>query len=87
MLCEYFDEKITVINIFGTGAWGKICYNNLVGVGIEILNFVDNDMSKWDADFQGLKVISSDKLKDTDVPVLIAVKEHGEEDDNYDKRC
>lgn len=79
VLCEFFNEKITTINIFGTGTWGEICYNNLVGVGIEILNFVDNDTSKWDTEFQGLKVISPDKLQDVDTPVLIAIKEHGEE--------
>lgn len=79
LLCEYFDEKITTINIFGTGIWGERCYDILKCCGIEILCFADNDTSKWDTDFQGIKVISPDKLKDTDVPVLIAVKEHGEE--------
>lgn len=79
LLCEYFDEKITALNIFGTGIWGELCYENLLGAEIEILYFIDNDMSKWDTDFQGIKVISPDKLQDTDAPVLIAVKKHGEE--------
>jgi len=78
LLDEYFDEKITVINIFGTGVWGKNCYKILISDGMEILYFIDNDMSKWNTDFQGIKVISPDKLRDIDVPILIAVKEHGE---------
>lgn len=79
MLCEYFDEKITAIIIFGTGVWGEICCEKLMSVGIEILCFADNDTSKWDTYFQGIKIISPDKLQDNDTPVLIAVKNHGEE--------
>lgn len=79
LLCEYFATSVNRIIIFGAGIWGKTCYKNLVDAEIKIIYFTDNDMSKWDTDFQGTKVISPDKLQNTDVPVLIAVKEHGEE--------
>lgn len=78
LLCEYFDEKITAINIFGTGIWGEICYEKIMDAGVEILYFIDNDASKWNSDFHGIKVIAPDDLQD-DTPVLIAVKNHGEE--------
>lgn len=78
LLDAYFGKKIRAINIFGTGAWGEICYNNLVNNEIEVPFFIDNDTLKWNAVFQGVHVISPDKLKDMSVPVLIAVRRDGD---------
>ena len=94
LLYIQFGKIITSIIIFGTGVWAKKCYENLTDTGIEILYFVDNDMSKWGMNFCGIKVISPRELQYTDTPVLIAVKEYGEQikrqlerDDNTKLKC
>lgn len=78
LLDAYFGEEIIAINIFGTGVWGEICYNNLVSDGIEVLFFIDNDTLKWNSLFQGIHVVSPDKLKEVSAPVLIAVRGDGD---------
>lgn len=79
LLCEYFHETIKKIIIFGTGGWGEECYKNLKDEGVEVLYFADNDISKWNTDFYGIRVIDPCKLQDMDSYILIAVEKSGEE--------
>lgn len=79
LLGAYFNKNITTIIIFGTGIWAERCYCNLMKSGVEIHCFSDNDMSKWDTFFEGIKTIPPQRLKDIDIPVLIAVREAGDE--------
>ncbi len=79
LLCEYFHETIKSIIIFGTGIWGEECYKGLIDDSVEILYFADNNTSKWDTDFFGIRVIAPSELQNMNSYVLIAVKESGEE--------
>ena len=79
LLCKYFNSKIGDIIIFGTGTWGERIYKALSKADVHIIAFSDNDSVKWGTRFCGIDVIPPDKLKNMDVYVLIAVKEHGDE--------
>lgn len=78
LLRAYFNENITTISIFGTGIWAGRCYRNLMGSGVEIQYFSDNDMTKWGTLFEGIEIVTPQKLKQIDVLVLIAVREAGD---------
>lgn len=79
LLKMLFDTRIDKVLIFGTGIWSEICYNALVQTDINVTGFSDNNSVKWNIKFQGINVINPIELKNMDVYVLIAVKEHGEE--------
>lgn len=79
LLCEYFHETVRTIIIFGAGAWGEECYKALVDGGVEVLYFADNDVSKWNTAFLGIRVIDPGQLWDMDSYVLIAVQNNEEE--------
>lgn len=79
LICEYFHKTIATILIFGTGVCAEQCFENLSDSGVKILYFIDNDIMKCNIDFHGIKVISFNELQYIDIPVLIAVKEYGED--------
>lgn len=79
LLCEYFQTNIADILIFGAGIWGKIFYNHLTDSGVNIAGFIDNDVSKWNTKFCGIKIIIPNELRSMEAYVLIAVKDYGEE--------
>lgn len=79
LLLEYFHKKIDKIVIWGTGIWGERCYTALAQTDIIVTNFADNNPSKWNTEFKGIRVINPNDLKDMVVYVLIAVREYGEE--------
>lgn len=79
LLCEYFQETITTVSIWETGVCGDKCCKILSREGVEVLCFADNDTAKWGTYCHGIEVFSPDRLQKMDIPVLIAVKEHGED--------
>lgn len=83
MLCkllnQYFRKTIKKLIIFGTGIWGKKCYENLKSGGVMQLFFTDNNREKWGTEICGIQVISPERLREMDAYVLIAVKDSGEE--------
>lgn len=79
LLCQYFNQKIDRISIFGTGIWGERCYDILKYCGIKIDFFADNNPSKWNQVFHGIEVISPVELKIRKANILIAVKENWDE--------
>lgn len=79
LLCQYFNQKIDRISIFGTGIWGERCYDILKCCGIEIEYFVDNNPSKWNQVFHGIEVVSPVELRIRKANILIAVKEDWDE--------
>lgn len=79
LLCEYFQTNISDILIFGAGIWGRIFYKHLTDNGVNIAGFIDNDVSKWNTKFCGLKIIDPNELRSMEAYVLIAVKDYGEE--------
>ena len=78
LLCEYFQENITEISIFGIGSWGEYCYKILTENKIKILHIIDNDEKKQNKNFHGIKILKPQMLKEINTPVLIAVREKGE---------
>ncbi len=79
LLHKYFKRKVENIIIFGTGFWGKKCYESLNGGEIEIQYFVDNNESMWNQEIHGISVINPIELQNMAEYVLIAVKDHGDE--------
>lgn len=79
VLNKYFEGEPLQLGIFGTGIWGERCFGLLKDSGIEIEFFTDNNSSKWDHRFHGVKIISPAELVRGRVNVLIAVEENGKE--------
>lgn len=76
MLKKYFSTNFLQLGIFGTGIWGERCFEIIKDSGIKIDFFVDNNSSKWNQKFHGIKVISPTKLGSGKVNILIAVEEN-----------
>lgn len=79
LLRMYFGERPSEIIIFGTGVWGEKCYEGLRDGTIRVALFVDNDTSKWNQEFHGVRIVKPEDLSALDGYVLIAVKYKGEE--------
>ncbi|MCI9032957.1 MAG: glycosyltransferase [Lachnospiraceae bacterium] len=78
-LYTYFEEKIESVCVFGTGYWGRLCYAALKDGEITVLCFADNDSSKWNTEFNGVKIVNPIELKNGKITVLIAVKDSADE--------
>lgn len=83
LLQTYFHKELSEIMIFGTGVWGTICYELLKDSKIKIKFFIDNDLSKKDQLFHGIKIIMPQELLRVKAFILIAVKNR--EDDIKDQ--
>lgn len=79
LLGRYFREMPTELIVFGTGIWGEKCYEGLRESTIKVVLFADNDSSKWNQKFHGIKIAGPTELEDMDGYVLIAVRYNGEE--------
>ena len=79
LLSDRFLENVNNIIIFGTGLWGERCCKAFEGTGVTVSHFADNDQTKWNTEFLGIKVIKPENLKKMAAYVLIAVKESGRE--------
>lgn len=79
LLCAYFKEPVLQLVIFGTGSWGGKCYQILKSTKINVDLFVDNDSSKWNQMFHGIRIADPKELCNREVHVLIAVKESGDQ--------
>lgn len=78
LLKKYFNAEVGSLIIFGTGVWGKKCFRALSQTDIIVRSFSDNNSVMWGMDFQGIRVINPNELKDMKAYVLIAVMEHGD---------
>lgn len=78
LLCQYFFDEVKKTIIFGTGIWGRRCYEILRHEKASILYFSDNNKEKWGIKIHEIKVISPQKLINMNVYVLIAVKDNWE---------
>lgn len=76
ILNRYFEIMPLHMGVFGTGIWGDRCYGLLKNSKMEIEFFVDNNSSKWNQTFHGIKIISPAELKNGKFNVLIAVEEN-----------
>lgn len=74
-----FPQLEQGIVIFGTGSWGKELHTILQNCNVLIPFFVDNDDKKWEFEFDGIRVLPPEILKDIPAYVLIAVKKYREE--------
>ena len=74
----YFYETLSEVIIFGTGNWGKKCYEILKNENIVVSLFLDNDSTKWGQLLYGVRVTSPQEIHDQAGYVLIAVKNDGE---------
>ena len=61
--------------VFGTGNYGILTLHALKQKNIKLICFVDNNVSHWNTNFKGHKVISPEKLKSefSNYPVLVCL--------------
>lgn len=78
LLCKCFQIKISEVIIFGTGKWGKDCYEILTEENIVVELFLDNDSTKWNQLFCGVKIVDPQEICDQERYILIAVRNDGE---------
>lgn len=76
MLCNFFQQEVYELIIFGTGIWGNRCYKALNNYSLKI-TFTDNDSSKWGTDFQGIPVVNPVYLCRYEGLILIASENAG----------
>lgn len=70
--------KKTKTILFGASKLGEIALNYLRDK-CEIINFCDNDKKKWGKEFNGIKIISPDYLKEFDDVQVIITSQYREE--------
>ena len=78
LLCKHFQKKISELIIWGTGKWGKDCYEILKEENIVVNLFLDNDSTKWNQLFCGVKIVNPREICDQEQYILIAVRNDGE---------
>jgi len=75
-LYETMKEKKADVVLFGAAEKGKRFLKDYAHLNLNVLNFCDDDGSKWGSYINGIKVVSPEELAEIglDIPIIITSK-------------